>query len=95
MRTLSSSVLLVLMLGSCGLKGPIYIPKDPLLCLGCVPNKEKPKVEGQEELLDKEKSKLEGQEEPLDKEKSKLEGQEEPIDKEKFKYIPKVKGQKN
>ena len=81
MRTLSSAVLLVLVLGSCGLKDPIYIPKDPLLCLGCVPDKVKPKVEGQKK--------------PLDKEKSNLEGQEEPLDKEKFKYIPKVKGQKN
>jgi len=35
MRTLSSAILLVLMLGSCGLKGPIYLPEDPLLCLGC------------------------------------------------------------
>jgi predicted small lipoprotein YifL len=71
MRALSSAVLLVLMLGSCGLKAPIYIPKDPLLCLGCFGNKEKSKVEGQKKTLD------------------------EPIDKEKFKYIPKVKGQKN
>jgi len=81
MRTLSSAVLLVLMLGSCGLKAPIYIPKDPLLCLGCLSNKEESKVERQKK--------------PLDKEESKVEGQEEPIDKEKFKYIPKVKGQKN
>ena len=81
MRALSGSVLLVLMLGSCGLKAPIYIPKDPLLCLGCFGNKEKSKVEGQKKTLDKEKPKVEGQ--------------EEPIDKEKFKYIPKVKGQKN
>jgi predicted small lipoprotein YifL len=81
MRALSSAVLLVLMLGSCGLKAPIYIPKDPLLCLGCFGNKEKSKVEGQKKTLDKEKPKVEGQ--------------EEPIDKEKFKYIPKIKGQKN
>ena len=81
MRTLSSAVLLVLMLGSCGLKAPIYIPKDPLLCLGCVSEKAKPKVEGQKK--------------PLDTEKSKLEGQEEPQNQENFKYIPKVKGQKN
>jgi predicted small lipoprotein YifL len=81
MRALSSAVLLVLMLGSCGLKAPIYIPKDPLLCLGC--------------LLNKEKAKVEGQKKTLDKEKPKVEVQEEPIDKEKFKYIPKVKGQKN
>ena len=39
--------------------------------------------------------KVERKEEPLDKEKSKLEGKEESLDKEKFKYIPKVKGQKN
>ena len=81
MRALSSAVLLVLMLGSCGLKAPIYLPKDPLLCLGCFGNKEKSKVEGQKKTLDKEKPKVEGQ--------------EEPIDKEKFKYIPKIKGQKN
>ena len=81
MRTLSSSVILVLLLGSCGLKGPIYIPKDPSLCLGCFENKVKPKVERKEE--------------PLSKEKSKSEAQEESLDKEKFKYIPKVKGQKN
>ena len=81
MRTLSSAVILVLVLGSCGLKGPIYIPKDPLLCLGCFENKVKTKAKGQKETLDKEKLKLEGQEEPLDK--------------EKFKYIPKEKGQKN
>ena len=81
MRTLSSVFLLALMLGSCGLKAPIYIPKDPKLCLGCSSNKEESKVEGQKK--------------PLDKEKSKVEGQEEPIDKEKFKYIPKIKGQKN
>ena len=81
MRTLSSAVFLVLMLGSCGLKAPIYIPKDPKLCLGCSSNKEESKVERQKK--------------PLDKEESKVEGQEEPIDKEKFKYIPKVKGQKN
>ena len=81
MRALSSAVLLVLMLGSCGLKAPIYIPKDPLLCLGCFGNKEKSKAEGQKKMLDKEKPKVEGQ--------------EEPIDKEKFKYIPKIKGQKN
>ena len=53
MRTLSSAFLLILMLGSCGLKAPIYIPKDPLLCLGCVPNKEKSKLEGQEKPVDK------------------------------------------
>ena len=41
MRTLSSAVLLALMLGACGLKGPIYLPVDP------PPVKEKPKVEGQ------------------------------------------------
>ena len=81
MRTLSSAFLLILMLGSCGLKAPIYIPKDPKLCLGCSSNKEESKVERQKK--------------PLDKEESKVEGQEEPIDKEKFKYIPKVKGQKN
>ena len=81
MRTLSSVFLLALMLGSCGLKAPIYIPKDPKLCLGCSSNKEESKVERQKK--------------PLDKEESKVEGQEEPIDKEKFKYIPKVKGQKN
>jgi len=80
MRTLSSSVLLVLMLGSCGLKAPIYIPKDPKLCLGCLPVKKEPKVEGQEELIDKEKFKGQVQEEPIDK---------------RFKYIPKVKGQEN
>jgi predicted small lipoprotein YifL len=81
MRTLSSAVFLVLLLGSCGLKGPIYMPKDPSLCLGCFENKVK--------------SKIERKEAPLGKEKSKLEGQEESLDKEKFKYIPKVKGQKN
>mgnify|MGYP006919718733 CR=1 FL=1 len=61
MRTLSSAFLMVLMLGSCGLKGPIYIPEDPLLCLGCTSNKEKSKVEGQKKTLDKEKSQVEGQ----------------------------------
>ena len=88
MRTLSSVFLLALMLGSCGLKAPIYIPKDRSLCLGCSKD---PLFKADK----KEKSKLEGQEKPLDKGKSKLEGQEESLDKEKFKYIPKVKGQKN
>ena len=88
MRILSSAVFLVLLLGSCGLKSPIYIPNDPSLCLGC-----------SKDLLfkefKKEKSKVERQKKPLDKEESKVEGQEESLDKEKFKYIPKVKGQKN
>ena len=68
MRTLSSAVILVLLLGSCGLKGDIYIPKDPSRCLGCsVDNwfkavkKVEPKVERKEGPLDKKKSKLEGQ----------------------------------
>ena len=42
MRTLSGAVLLVLMLGACGLKGPLYLPEDPPL------DKEKSKVEGQD-----------------------------------------------
>jgi predicted small lipoprotein YifL len=88
MRTLSSAVILVLLLGSCGLKAPIYIPKDPSRCLGC-------SVDAWFNVVKKKKSKLEGQEEPPGKEKSKLEGQEKPLDKEQFKYIPKVKGQKN
>lgn len=88
MRILSSAVSLVLLLGSCGLKAPIYIPNDPSLCLGC--SKDRLFKE-----FKKEKSKVEGQKKLLDKEKSKVQGQEEPIDKEKFKYIPKVKGQKN
>ena len=88
MRTLSGAVILILLLGSCGLKAPIYIPKDQSLCLGC---SKAPLFKADK----KEKSKLEGQEKPLDKGKSKLEGQEELLDKEKFKYIPKVKGQKN
>ena len=29
------AVILILLLGSCGLKGPIYLPKDPSRCLGC------------------------------------------------------------
>lgn len=41
MRTLSGTVLLVLMLGACGLKGPLYLPEDP------PSDQEKPKVEGQ------------------------------------------------
>lgn len=41
MRTLSGAVLLVLMLGACGLKGPLYLPEDP------PSDKEKSKVEGQ------------------------------------------------
>jgi len=41
MRTLSSAVLLILMLGSCGLKGPLYLPEDP------PSDKEGSKVEGQ------------------------------------------------
>jgi len=41
MRTLSSAVLLVFILGACGLKGPLYIPEDP------PSDKEKSKVEGQ------------------------------------------------
>lgn len=41
MRTLSSAVLLVLMLGACGLKGPLYLPEDP------PSDKEESKVEGQ------------------------------------------------
>lgn len=41
MRTLSSAVLLVLMLGACGLKGPLYLPEDPPL------DKEESKIEGQ------------------------------------------------
>lgn len=41
MRTLSSAVLLVLMLGACGLKGPLYLPEDSPL------DKEKSKIEGQ------------------------------------------------
>ena len=40
MRILSSAVLLVLMLGACGLKGPLYLPVDP------PSDKEKSKVEG-------------------------------------------------
>ena len=85
MRTLSSAVFLVLMLGSCGLKAPIYIPKDPLLCLGCLPEKVKPK---------KVKPKVEGQKKKLDTRKPKLE-EEYPLGQEKFKYISKAKGQKN
>ena len=64
MRTLSSVFLLALMLGSCGLKAPIYIPKDRSLCLGCSKD---PLFKADK----KEKSKLEGQEEPLDKERFK------------------------
>ena len=61
MRTLSSAVLLALMLGSCGLKAPIYIPKDPLLCLGCSsPAKDKAEAEAADRA-EKEKSKVEGQ----------------------------------
>ena len=61
MRALSSSVLLVLMLGSCGLKAPIYIPKDPLLCLGCS-SVAKDKAEAEAAVrAEKEKSKVEGQ----------------------------------
>jgi len=41
MRTLSSAVLLILILGACGLKGPLYLPEDP------PSNKEKSKIEGQ------------------------------------------------
>ncbi len=41
MRTLSSIILLVLMLGACGLKGPLYLPEDSSS------DKEKSKVEGQ------------------------------------------------
>ncbi|MDC0576213.1 hypothetical protein OAO51_05910 [Nitrosomonadaceae bacterium] len=88
MRTLSSAVILSLLLGSCGLKGPIYLPKDPSRCLGC-------SVDNWFKAVKKVKPKVERKEAPLGKEKSKLEGQEESLDKEKFKYIPKVKGQKN
>ncbi|TFH08886.1 MAG: hypothetical protein E4H07_07110 [Nitrosomonadales bacterium] len=41
MRTLSSAILFILMLGACGLKGPLYLPQDPPL------DKQKPRVEGQ------------------------------------------------
>ena len=88
MRTLSSAVILVLLLGSCGLKGDIYIPKDPSRCLGC-------SVDTWFRAVKKEKPKLEGQEKQLGKKEPKLEGQEKPLDKEQFKYIPKAKGQKN
>ena len=88
MRTLSSAVILVLLLGSCGLKGDIYTPKDPSRCLGC-------SVDTWFKEVKKEKPKLEGQEKSPGKEESKLEGQEKPLDKEQFKYIPKAKGQKN
>ena len=64
MRTLSSAVILVLLLGSCGLKGDIYVPRDPSRCLGC-------SVDTWFKPVKKEKSKLEGQEEPLDKEQFK------------------------
>ena len=61
MRTLSSAFLLVLMLGSCGLKAPIYLPKDPLLCLGCS-SAAKDKAEAEAAArAEKEKSKVEGQ----------------------------------
>ena len=88
MRTLSGAVILILLLGSCGLKGPIYLPKDPSRCLGC-------SVDNWFKAVKKIKPKVERKEAPLGKEKSKLKGQEESLDKEKFKYIPKVKGQKN
>ena len=88
MRTLSSSVILVLLLESCGLKGDIYTPKDPSRCLGC-------SVDNWFKAVKKVKPKVERKEEPLGKERSKLEAQEESLDREKFKYIPKVKGQKN
>ena len=94
MRTLSSAVILVLLLGSCGLKGDIYIPKDPSRCLGCSVDTWA-SVDTWFKAVKKEKPKLEGQEKQLGKKEPKLEGQEKPLDKEQFKYIPKVKGQKN
>lgn len=42
MRTLSNAILLVLILGSCGLKGPLYLPQDS------PSDQEKSKTEGQE-----------------------------------------------
>ena len=63
MRILSSAVILVLLLGSCGLKAPIYIPKDPSRCLGC-------SVDAWFNVVKKKRSTLEGQVEPPGKEKS-------------------------
>ncbi len=88
MRTLSSAVILSLLLGSCGLKGPIYLPKDPSRCLGC-------SVDNWFKAVKKVKPKVERKEALLGKEKSKLEGQEESLDKENLSILPKVKGQKN
>ena len=88
MRTLSSAVILSLLLGSCGLKGPNYLPKDPSRCLGC-------SVDNWFKAVKKVKPKVERKEALLGKEKSKLEGQEESLDKENLSILPKVKGQKN
>ncbi|WP_083400943.1 LPS translocon maturation chaperone LptM [Nitrosospira briensis] len=30
MRTLSSAILIVLLLSACGLKGPLYLPQEPV-----------------------------------------------------------------